>query len=118
VREYEVIIIYEAGLSDEALEAQVESLKGFLTREEAELLEVQKWGKRRLAYEIKKKREGFYVLFRVTGKPSLIQALDRHLKFAEVVLRYLAVEVKPAVRSQSEKATTGAATTEAGGERS
>lgn len=114
--EYEVIIIYEAGLSDEALEAQVESLKGFLTREEAELLEVQKWGKRRLAYEIRKKREGAYVLYRVKSKPTLIQALDRHLKFAEVVLRYLAVQVRPAGRLRSEEATTGAAATEAGRE--
>ncbi|MFQ5847450.1 MAG: 30S ribosomal protein S6 [Candidatus Methylomirabilales bacterium] len=114
--EYEVIVILEAGLADEALEAQVELLKGFLAREGAEVLEVQKWGKRRLAYEIKKKREGFYVLFRVKGKPTLAQALDRHLKFAEVVLRYLAVRVEPVPRSQSEKATTGAAATKAGGE--
>jgi small subunit ribosomal protein S6 len=61
VPEYEIIVIYEAGLSEEALEAQVESFKGFLAREGAELLEIQKWGKRRLAWEIKKKREGGYI---------------------------------------------------------
>ncbi|MEE9172124.1 MAG: 30S ribosomal protein S6 [candidate division NC10 bacterium] len=111
--EYELIIIYEAGLTDEALEAQVESLKGFFAREGAELLEVQKWGKRRLAYEIRKKREGSYILFRLTGKPTLTQALDRHLKFAEVVLRYLMVRIEPLVRSQREMTATGAAATEA-----
>ncbi|MFQ5988389.1 MAG: 30S ribosomal protein S6 [Candidatus Methylomirabilales bacterium] len=114
--EYEVIVIYEAGLSEEALEAQVESFKGFLTREGAELLEVQKWGKRRLAWEIKKKREGFYVLFRVKGKPTLPQAVDRQLKFSEVVLRYLPVKVKPPVRSREGKATPATAPAEAGGE--
>jgi small subunit ribosomal protein S6 len=107
-----LIVIYEGGLTDEAIEAQVESLKGFLAREGAELLEIQKWGKRRLAYEIRKKREGSYVLFRLSGKPTLPQAVDRHLKFAEVVLRYLTVRIEPAVRSQSEKTTTGAAATE------
>lgn len=114
--EYEIIIIYDAGLTDEALDAQVESFKGFLTREAAELLEVQKWGKRRLAYEIRKKREGAYVLFRVRSKPTLAQTLDRHLKFAEVVLRYLVVQVRPTGRSRSEEATTRTAVTEAGGE--
>jgi small subunit ribosomal protein S6 len=106
VSEYEVIVIYEAGLTEEALEAQVESFRGFLERERAELLEVQKWGKRRLAYEIKKKREGSYVLFRVKSKPSLPQAVDRQLKFVEVVLRHLAVRVE---RAAGEKAVTGAA---------
>ncbi|MFQ5802311.1 MAG: 30S ribosomal protein S6 [Candidatus Methylomirabilales bacterium] len=114
--EYEVIVIYEAGLPEEALEAQVESFKGFLAREEAELLEVQKWGKRRLAWEIKRKREGSYILFRVKGKPSLPQALDRQLKFVEAVLRCVPVKVKPAARSREEKATTAAAPTEAGGQ--
>ena len=104
--EYEVIVIYEAGLTEEALEAQVESFRGFLERERAELLEVQKWGRRRLAFEIKKKREGSYVLFRVKGKATFPQAVDRHLKFAEVVLRHLAVRVERAAR---EKAATGAA---------
>lgn len=114
--EYELIVIYEAGLTDEALENQVESVKGFLAQEEAELLELQKWGKRRLAYEIRKKRDGSYVLFRLNGKPTLPQALDRHLKFVEVILRYLTVQVEPAVRSQSEKTTMGATATEARGE--
>ena len=116
MREYEIIVIYEAGLSEEAVEAQVESVKGFLAREGAELLEVQKWGKRRLAWEIKKKREGFYIFFRVKGKPSLPQALDRQLRFVEVVLRWVPVRVKSAARSREEKATTAAAPTEAGGE--
>jgi small subunit ribosomal protein S6 len=112
VSEYELIVIYDAGLSDEALENQVESLQGFLAREGAEVLELQKWGKRRLAYEIRKKRDGSYVLFRLSGKPTLPQALDRHLKFAEVVLRYLTVQVEPAVRSQIEKTPMGATATE------
>ncbi|MEE8242127.1 MAG: 30S ribosomal protein S6 [candidate division NC10 bacterium] len=114
--EYEIIVIYEAGLSEEAVEAQVESFKGFLAREGAELLEVQKWGKRRLAWEIKKKREGFYIFFRVKGEASLPQALDRQLRFMEVVLRWVPVRVKSAARSREEKATTAAAPTEAGGE--
>jgi small subunit ribosomal protein S6 len=113
VPQYEVTVIYEAGLAEDALEAQVESFKGFLTREGAELLEVQKWGKRRLGYELKKKREGAYVLFRVRGKPSLPQTVDRHLKFAEVVLRYLTIRVEARARAPQEKVVSGAAAGEA-----
>jgi len=116
VPEYEVIVIYEAGLAEDALEAQVELLKGFLTREGAEVVEIQKWGKRRLAYEIKRRREGAYVLFRVRGKPTLTQAVDRHLKFAEVVLRYLVVRVDARATPPREKVASGAQATEAAGE--
>jgi small subunit ribosomal protein S6 len=116
VAEYEIIVIYEAGLSEEALEAQVQSFKEFLGREGAELLEVQKWGKRRLAWEIRKKREGLYVFFRVKGKATLPQAVDRQLKFAEIVLRYVAVKVKAARRPREQKTATAAASAEAGRE--
>jgi len=116
VPEYEIIVIYESGLLEEALETQVASFTEFLAREGAEIVEVQKWGKRRLAWEIKKKREGFYVFFRVKGTATLPQAVDRQLKFAEVVLRYVVVRVKPVARSRQEKTTTATASTEAGGE--
>jgi small subunit ribosomal protein S6 len=111
---YEIIVIYEAGLLEEALETQVASFTEFLAREGAEIVEVQKWGKRRLAWEIDKKREGFYVLFRVKGMATLPQAVDRQLKFAEVVLRYVVVRVKAAARPRGKKIATATASTDAG----
>ena len=94
MREYEVTVIYDPNLLEEAIDAEVESLKGLILRQAGEVVEVQKWGRRRLAYEIKKRREGSYVLFVIRGGPAVTQVLDRHLKFAEAVLRHLVVQVE------------------------
>jgi len=113
VREYEVIVIYDPNLLEEAIDAEVESLKGLILREKGEVLEVQKWGRRRLAYEIKKRREGSYILFVIKGGPAVTQVLDRHLKFAEAVLRHLVVRVEHRKGSGREKEAPVAAPREA-----
>ncbi len=113
MREYEVIVIYDPNLLEEAIDTEVESLRGLILREGGEVREVQKWGRRRLAYEIKKRREGSYVLFVIKGGPAVTQVLDRHLKFAEVVLRHQMVRVEDRKDSRGEKEASLAAPGEA-----
>lgn len=118
MREYEVIVIYDPNLLEEAIDAEVESLRGLVLREGGEVLEVQRWGRRRLAYEITKRREGSYVLFAIRGGPAVTQALERHLKFAEAVLRHLVVRVGHRRDSGEGKEAAAAAPGEAGREAS
>jgi small subunit ribosomal protein S6 len=91
VRSYEVIFILDPALADDGVEAAVVAAKGVLAKAGGEVAEVQKWGKKRLAYDIKKRREGHYVYFRAQAPGKAVAELERHLKIAEPVLKYLTV---------------------------
>ena len=94
MRSYEVIVVYDPALSEEAVEGEIERLKGLIGKEGGQVQDLQKWGKKRLAYEIKKKREGVYVLCRFTAAPVALREVERNLKITETVLRYLSVRVE------------------------
>ena len=98
LRSYEVIFILDPALADDAVEAAIVAAKGVVAKEGGEVAEVQKWGKKRLAYEIKKRREGHYVFFRITAPTKVVAELERHLKIAEPVLKYLTVVMETAGR--------------------
>jgi small subunit ribosomal protein S6 len=108
VRAYEVIFILDPALGDEGIEAAITAAKGALAKVGGEVAEVQKWGKKRLAYEVKKRREGHYVYFRVQAPAKAVAELERHLKIAEPVLKYLTVLMlapsRSATKSEAEVA--------------
>ncbi len=115
MRTYEVIFILDPGLADDAVEAAITAAKGVVSREGGEVVEVQKWGKKRLAYEVRKRREGHYVYFRVQGEPKALTELSRHLKIAEPVLKHLQVlmPVPPKRAAKAEPPAAEAAPQEA-----
>ncbi len=94
LRSYEVIFILDPALADDAVEGVILAAKGVVTKEGGEVAEVQKWGKKRLAYEIKKRREGHYVFFRITAPAKAVVELERYLKITESILKYLSVLVE------------------------
>ena len=96
MRSYEVIFILDPALADDAVETAIAAAKGVVTKEGGEVAEVQKWGKKRLAYEIKKRREGHYVYFRISAPAKAVSVLERHLKIAEPVLKYMTVLMETA----------------------
>jgi len=93
VREYEVTIIIQPQLNDEARDQLIEQVGTWLTsgKEEADKPVVNRWGQRRLAYPIQNNREGYYVLYEARLDPSRIAEIERNLQFAEDVIRYLVV---------------------------
>lgn len=109
MRTYEVIFILDPALGDDGVDAAAQTATDILAREGGEVLEIQKWGKKRLAYVLKKRREGHYVYFRVQAEPKAMAAVERHLKISEAVLTQLIHRVeKP--RPTAEKAAAPAAT--------
>jgi len=94
VKLYEAIVIFDPALSDKEVEAEVGAVKDVVTRKGGELLEIQQWGKRRLAYEIRKRKEGTYVLLQFRAALQLLSELDRHFKLNEAVLRHMVVKVE------------------------
>ena len=91
--EYELVYILRPDVADEALDARVENISQFITAREGVVDDVQKWGKRKLAYAIKHQLEGNYVLTRFKLGPSKCKELDQSLRISEDVLRHLLIKV-------------------------
>ena len=99
MRTYELIFILDPALADDGVEAAAQAAKEVLTREGSEVVEIQKWGKKRLAYEVKKRREGHYVYLRLKAPPKAVHELERHFKIAESALKSLTVVLELSQRT-------------------
>jgi small subunit ribosomal protein S6 len=93
VREYEVTIVIKTSLDDDARNAIVEQVGGWLNPggDEATAPKVNHWGQRSLAYPIEKERDGYYVLYEATIEPEQIKAVERQIMYEEGILRHLVV---------------------------
>ncbi|CAA7599790.1 30S ribosomal protein S6 [rpsF] [Acididesulfobacillus acetoxydans] len=89
MKAYENLYIIRPDLDDEALAAAVDKFSAVVTNNGGENVTADKWGKRRLAYEIKDYREGFYVLMNFDGEARTAQELERMMKISDDVLRFL-----------------------------
>lgn len=88
VRPYEVMVIFDASLEEDAVRSQVERYKEQLTAAGATSLKLDFWGRRRLAFPVRHQNEGYYVVLDATSEPAAISELDRQLKLADEVLRH------------------------------
>ncbi|MFI5371689.1 MAG: 30S ribosomal protein S6 [Candidatus Eisenbacteria bacterium] len=92
---YETTFILEPGLDDARVNEEVERVTQWIRDLGGELVEVQRWGKRRLAYEISKRRDGIYTLMLYQGGGALVHEIERRLRLNEAVMRVLTVEHVP-----------------------
>ena len=93
MRNYEVIFIIHPELDDNGVTGIVDRVKGWITDAGGEITKVDVWGRRRMAYEIRKQREGQYVYVQTQMAPSFGAELERNLRFLEPVLRYSIVAI-------------------------
>lgn len=91
MRAYELMVIYAPNLDEEGLEAQIERTKELLANVGGEVEKVDKWGKRRFAYEINDNTEGFYVVIDFQAEGGATSEVERILKITDEVVRYLLV---------------------------
>ena len=92
-RIYEELFIIKPDAPDEEVDAFVEQLRTQLTTMGATVDKIDKWGKRRLAYKVDKYREGNYVLFQFTAAPEHVREVERRLRVADLVLKFLTVRI-------------------------
>jgi small subunit ribosomal protein S6 len=97
MRPYEVMIIIDADLDEETIRANVERWLQSLEARGAERGYVDFWGKRRFAYEVKHRHEGYYVVFQARSEPAAMGELDRALSLADEVIRHKVLRVPEAV---------------------
>ena len=93
LRTYELIFIAQPDLDEEHLNALVEHVQQTITTHGGQLVKTEPLGRRKLAYPIKKRREGHYVLIHAGLELATIAELERDLKLSEDVLRYLLVRL-------------------------
>ena len=91
MRNYELVYIIHPDLDESALEETMTRVNSWITESGGEIIETEIWGKRRLAYPIKKQIEGNYVLQQIKLEPQSCLALEQNLNFLEPVMRYLLV---------------------------
>jgi len=89
MREYELVFIVHPDLDETALTDVVEKVKGWITEAGGSVSKVDLWGKRKMAYAIRKQKEGQYVVFRTQMEPAFVATLERNLRFLEPVMRFL-----------------------------
>ncbi len=93
LRPYEILVILDPRATDEEASALLSALGEQLTALGAEVVRTDAWGRRRLAYEIQKQREGFYAVFEVRAEPTTVKEFERQLRLNERVLRFLSTRV-------------------------
>ncbi len=91
MRPYEMLLVLQPGLEEEATDALLERLTGIITSEGGTLDNIDRWGKRRLAYEIDGLTEGFYVVIDFQAEPATASELERIVKIANGVIRHLLI---------------------------
>lgn len=91
MRKYEIMYIVRPDLDEEGRKALIERFNTILTDHGAEIEKVDEMGMRRLAYEIKKYREGYYVVIELNSQPAAVQEFDRLAKINDDIIRFLII---------------------------
>ena len=91
MNKYEVLYILNASIDDAAKEELIEKFKAIVTNAGGEVEGVDKWGVKKLAYEINFKSEGFYVLMNFAAPAELVAELERQMRISDDVMRFITV---------------------------
>ena len=94
MNKYEALYIIEASLDDDAIKAMVERINGIVTDNGGSVDSVNEWGKRRLAYPILDRNEGYYVLMTFTAAPEFPAELERNYHIIDSILRGLITRIE------------------------
>lgn len=90
---YENVVIFDSVLTDEEVENAVSKIKELIASNSGEVLKVDIWGRRKLAYEIKKHKKGLYVLFLYKTPPETIKKLEDFFRVFDAVIKYLIIKL-------------------------
>lgn len=106
MRPYEVMVIFDAGLEDGEIRSAVDRSIALIQARGAELGYVDHWGKRRFAYRLKHRWEGYYVVFQAKAEPAVMDELNRTLSLADEVLRHKVLRIPEAAYGSPKGAGT------------
>src|SRR5262245_47096651 len=90
---YETIFIIHPELNEEDVEDHIKRVESLVTRLGGEIIKTERWGKKRLAYEVNKHRYGFYVLLRLRVNSTILPELERHYRLTEGIIKSLVIRL-------------------------
>ena len=93
MRRYETIYIANPNLDDEALKEVVTKFSDLIKKQKGSIIKIDEWGKRKMAYEVKRFDKGHYVLLDFCGLPEMVMELERNLKLDDRILKYSTVKI-------------------------
>lgn len=91
MNKYELAVVLNVKLEDEERTAAIEKITNYITRFGGTVTNIDEWGKKRLAYEIQKMKEGFYYFIQFDGDSTTPNELESRIRIMEPVIRYLCV---------------------------
>ena len=97
-RLYEILFIADPNLGEPEVDALAAQVQGLAEKDGGKLQKMEKWGKKRLAYDVRRHREGYYVLLVVEGTGAMVKEVERRLKVTDGIIRYLTVRVDEELR--------------------
>jgi len=109
LRLYETTFITDAQYSESEIETEIKKVEELITSNGGEIVETQRWGIRRLAYEIKHKRQGFYTHFLYRASTRMPPLIENAFKLNERIVRFLTVVSEIDLEARSEQAEALAA---------
>jgi small subunit ribosomal protein S6 len=92
LKEYELAVIFDSSLEEDKIDKEIEKQTTLLEKEKCEIVKIDKWGVKKLAYPIKKQDNGFYTIIYFKGTSEVIPELDRVNRINDRVLRHMVVK--------------------------
>jgi small subunit ribosomal protein S6 len=91
LRRYETLFIVQVDLPDDELSNLIERYSSIITAFKGTVVKTEKWGKRKLAYQIRKQTNGYYILIDFAGKSAVIEEMERNFKIDDKVLKFMTI---------------------------
>lgn len=97
---YESIFIINPNITDDETAGVIKKMQDVVAKQGGEMVKFEDWGKKKLAYEIKKQKRGHYVFFQIKSAPQVISELERTFKLTDQVIKYLTVKLEKELRTR------------------
>ena len=93
LREYETIFLVRPDLADDLVDKIVERIRGIVHRDGGKVIKVENWGKKKVAYEVKKNLRAIYIHFLYLGDSKIVAEFERNLRMTDDVMKYQSVKI-------------------------
>lgn len=106
MRRYETIFILRPSLNEKEIDTVVDMVLGVIADTDGKIIDLNRWGMKKLAYTIKKETQGFYVFIDYSGTPAAVSEIERRFRIDDTVLRYMTVKTSEDISDEQIVAAT------------